>query len=49
MKELNNKELMKVEGGSFSFGVGALIAGIAAGVTFIIGVIDGIVRPLKCN
>ncbi len=50
MKNLNDKDLMKVEGGSISVGLlSVIIAGVAAGVTFLIGVIDGIVRPLKCN
>lgn len=46
MKKLNDKELMNVEDGAVKTG---LIIGIAAGVTFIIGLIDGIIRPLKCN
>ena len=45
MKELNDKELMTITGG-FSFGLGIAIG---AGITFLIGVIDGFVRPLKCN
>lgn len=45
MKELNDKELMSVNGG-FNIGLGIAIG---AGITFIIGVIDGFVRPLKCN
>ncbi len=50
MKNLNDKDLMCVEGGSVSIGlIGGIIAGITAGVTFVIGIIDGIVRPLKCN
>ena len=44
MDKLNEKELMKVSGGGF--GLGLLIT---AGVIFIIGVIDGYVRPLACN
>lgn len=45
MKELSNTELNEVHGG------GGISLGLAifAGVTFIIGVIDGYVRPLKCN
>ena len=43
--ELNKKELLKINGG-FSFGLGL---GIAAGIIFIIGVIDGYIRPLACN
>ena len=46
MKKLNDKELMNVEGGAVKIG---LIVGIAAGITFIVGLIDGIIRPLKCN
>lgn len=46
MKKLNDIELKKVDGGAVKFG---LIVGIAAGVTFIVGLIDGIIRPLKCN
>ena len=46
MKNLNDKELMNIEGGAIKAG---LVIGIAAGVTFLIGLIDGIFRPLKCN
>lgn len=46
MKELNKKELMRVNGGGFGFGFGLLIG---AGITLIAGIIDGFVRPLKCN
>lgn len=45
MKKLTNKELLSVEGG---FGLWGII-GIVGGITFLIGVIDGFVRPLKCN
>ncbi|MEG0021591.1 MAG: class IIb bacteriocin, lactobin A/cerein 7B family [Bacilli bacterium] len=44
MKELNNKELMEVKGG----GAGTILI-IIAGIVFLIGVIDGYVRPLPCN
>lgn len=46
MKNLTNEELKNVNGGGINIGV---IAGIAAGITFLIGIIDGIIRPLKCN
>ena len=46
MKELKEEELMEVQGGGIGFGTGLLIV---AGITFIIGVVDGIVRPLSCN
>ncbi len=46
MNELTKQELLKVSGGGISFGVGCCIVGV---VIFLIGVIDGYVRPLKCN
>ena len=46
MEKLNNKELSQINGGGISFGIGCLIA---AGIVFLIGVIDGYMRPLKCN
>lgn len=46
MINLTNEDLKEINGGGINFG---LIAGIAAGVTFLIGLIDGIIRPLKCN
>lgn len=46
MKRLTDKELMNIDGGAVKIGIGILIV---AGITFIAGVIDGIVRPLKCN
>ena len=45
MVKLNNEELRSVQGG---FGAWA-IAGIISACVFVIGVIDGITRPLKCN
>lgn len=45
MRELSSNELNEVNGGGgISFGLA-----VFAGITFIIGVIDGYVRPLKCN
>ena len=44
MKKLNEKELNEVSAGGF--GLGLLIG---AGIVFIIGVIDGYMRPLACN
>ena len=40
------KELKEIQGGGISIGSCLLII---AGVTFVVGFIDGIVRPLKCN
>jgi len=45
MKELNSSELSSINGGNHL----AIGLAIIAGVTFLIGVIDGYVRPLKCN
>ena len=45
MYELNKHELIKISGG-FGLGLGCLII---AGIIFLIGVIDGYTRPLKCN
>ena len=44
MKNLELNELKNISGGAF--GTALLIGGI---VVFIISVIDGYVRPLKCN
>ena len=46
MIKIDNNELKNINGGGLS--LGAWLA-IASAVTFIIGVIDGYVRPLKCN
>jgi hypothetical protein len=46
MTLLSERELNSVYGGGFSFGLAIIIAGL---ITFAIGVIDGYVRPLKCN
>ncbi len=46
MYNLTKEELHNIRGGAISFGTGLLIA---AGVIFLIGVIDGYIRPLKCN
>ena len=45
IEKLNKKDLMSVNGGGI-LDVGLLIG---AGIVFIIGVIDGFMRPLKCN
>lgn len=46
MTEIKNNELKQIKAGGVSVGLGIMIV---AGVIFIIGVIDGYVRPLKCN
>ena len=46
MHNLTNDELKQINGGGVSLGIGLLIA---AGVIFLVGVIDGYVRPLGCH
>lgn len=43
---LEKQELLNINGGAVRFGV---IIGIGAAISFLIGVFDGLVRPLKCN
>lgn len=45
MNRINDNKLREIDGGS-KLVVGLLIA---SGITFLIGVIDGYIRPLKCN
>ena len=45
MKKLDNNELKNVKGGIGFWG----IAGIISAAIFIVGVVDGIARPLKCE
>ena len=44
IKELNEKELKQINGGGI--GIGLLIT---AGIVFLAGLLDGYVRPSKCN
>lgn len=44
MEKLETNDLQKISGGGI--GIGLLIG---AGIIFLIGVIDGYMRPLKCN
>lgn len=46
MEEIKKKELVNVDGGGISVWGGI---GIGAAVVFFIGVLDGFIRPLKCN
>lgn len=43
---LKNEELKKVYGGGMSFGFIAGLVGLGA---FLIGVLDGVMRPLSCH
>lgn len=44
--KMNELELKNIKGGGFSFGTGLLIGGF---LTFLIGIIDGYIRPLACR
>lgn len=45
MRKLSNEEMKKIEGG-----VNWLVVTIATGaISFLIGVVDGLVNPKKCN
>lgn len=45
MKKLDQKDLKNMKGGIGFWAV----AGIISAAIFIVGVLDGIARPLKCN
>ena len=44
MYKLSNEKLLEVSGGGKGLALGLLAAGI-----FIVGVVDGIIRPYKCR
>lgn len=46
MKKLKKEEMKKIDGGGVNIG---LWIGIGAGISFVIGLIDGLIRPLKCR
>lgn len=46
MRKLKEKELKNITGGGISIGLGITIGAI---VTFLIGLVDGYVRPLACR
>lgn len=46
MEKLKKEELLKCSGGGISFGA---FLGISAGIAFLIGLIDGYIRPLPCR
>ena len=43
---LTDNELLNVEGGAISWGLIGLIGGV---LTFLAGIFDGYLRPLRCN
>lgn len=46
MKELTKNEMINANAGGLSAGA---IAAICAGVSFLVGILDGYVRPFKCR
>lgn len=46
MKKVDDLQLEQIQGGAFSWGIAA---GIVAAITFIVGVVDGYINPIKCN
>lgn len=46
MNILANSELKTIYAGGIKLGIAAAILGV---VTFVIGVVDGYLRPLKCR
>ena len=46
MKKLTINELKNIRAGAVS---GWVVAAVSAAITFIIGILDGYVRPFKCR
>ena len=46
MNVLNDAQMNQISAGGISK---AVLAGVVAAGIFIVGVIDGFIRPLKCN
>lgn len=46
MKNISNDELREVKGGGINW---SMVAGFGAVASFLIGVIDGLMNPKKCN
>ena len=46
MKKMNNEHLRKIKGGGINWG---MMAGIGAIASFLVGIIDGLINPKKCN
>lgn len=45
--QLSNEEMIKIEGGGIKFTIaGAIIGGI---ITFVIGLVDGLIHPKSCS
>ena len=48
VEHIRKEELRSIIGGGVSTGVGLALA-VTAGIVFVIGVIDGYLRPLLCH
>ena len=48
VEQIEKEELKKLVGGGVSTGVSVALA-LTAGILFVIGVIDGYLRPLLCH
>lgn len=48
VEHIRKEELRSITGGGVSTGVGLALA-VTAGIVFVIGVIDGYLRPLLCH
>lgn len=46
MESISNQEMREIKGGGINWG---LMAGIGAVASFLIGVVDGLFNPKKCN
>ena len=46
MEKMNNDKMKKIKGGGINWG---LMAGIGAITSFLVGIIDGLMNPKKCN
>lgn len=46
MNKMTNEEMKNVKGGGINW---TLMAGIGAFASFLVGIIDGMINPKKCN
>lgn len=46
MQEIGNCEKIKVTGGAINFGITAMIG---AAISFVVGIVDGLINPDKCK
>ena len=46
MNKMTNEEMKNIKGGGINW---TLMAGIGAFASFLVGIIDGMINPKKCN